>query len=64
VSTAHRLALENEKIRADMIDSGLFQQLALKYSVSSVPKIIINETHELIGAYPMEELLNVIERIQ
>lgn len=63
VSAAHRLALESTRVTADMVDTTLFPQLAVKYTVSAVPKIIINESHELIGAQPIEKLLEVIEKI-
>jgi len=63
VSTAHRLALESPHVRADMVDTGTFPQLAVKYDVSSVPKIVINEKHELLGAQPIEEFLKVIEKL-
>jgi len=63
VVNAHRLALESDKIKADMIESSTFTHLAIKYSVSSVPKIVINETEELIGAQPVESFLEVIEKI-
>ncbi len=61
VSTAHRLALESSHVKADMIESSTFPHVANKYDVSSVPKIIINETHELIGSHPISALLAVIE---
>ena len=63
VSTAHRLALESDRVRADMVESSTFQHLAIKYNISSVPKIIINETHEIVGAQPISEFLNIIEKI-
>ena len=63
VSAAHRLALESDKIKADMVESSTFNHLAIKYNVSSVPKIIINEEHELHGAQPIEEFMKVIESL-
>ncbi len=63
VSAAHRLALESARVTADMVDTTIFPQLAVKYTVSAVPKIIINESHELVGAQPIEKLLEVIEKI-
>lgn len=63
VAAAHRLALENKNIRADMVDTNSFTPLAIKYSVSSVPKTVINEKHELLGAQPLEAILDLIEKI-
>ena len=63
VMTAHRLALDSDKIKADMLESSTFTHLAIKYSVTGVPKIIINETHELVGAQPIDKFLDVIEKV-
>lgn len=63
VSTAHRLAIENKKIKADMVDAGLFPHLAQKYQVSGVPRIIINESHSVVGAQPIEKILDEIEKL-
>jgi glutaredoxin-like protein len=52
VRTAHQIALESEMVTADMIESMEFRQIALKYNVSSVPKTIINDRIELVGALP------------
>jgi glutaredoxin-like protein len=63
VMAAHRLALENPHVRADMVESGTFMPLANRYTVTSVPKIIINELIELIGAQPLPALLDAIEKL-
>jgi len=61
VLTAHRLALENKNIRADMVEASTFPHLANRYSVQGVPKIIINEKHELVGAQPIKAFLDTID---
>jgi glutaredoxin-like protein len=48
---AHKLAVENDLIKADVIDSNEFPQLAQKYAVMGVPKIIINEKIEFVGTF-------------
>ncbi|HTY75299.1 MAG TPA: thioredoxin family protein [Candidatus Nanoarchaeia archaeon] len=48
---AHKLAVESDMIRADVIDAQEFPDLAQKYSVIGVPKIIINEKTEFVGAF-------------
>ncbi len=48
---AHKLAVENDMIRADVIDSSEFPALAQKYGVIGVPKIIINEKIDFVGAF-------------
>jgi glutaredoxin-like protein len=50
-AVAHKLAVESDMVRADVIDSSEFPQLAQKYSVIGVPKIIINEKTEFVGAF-------------
>ena len=50
-SIAHKLAVESDMITADVIDAGEFPALAQKYSVIGVPKIIINEKIEFLGAF-------------
>jgi len=50
-SIAHKLAIESDMISADVIDSSEFAVLAQKYSVIGVPKIIINEKVEFVGAF-------------
>jgi len=49
-AVAHKLAIESDLVRADVIDSSEFPQLAQKYSVMGVPKIVINEKVEFVGA--------------
>jgi glutaredoxin-like protein len=60
VSLAHQFAMENTNIKADMIEISEFPQLAVKYNVMGVPKIVINENIELIGLQPEEEFLRQI----
>ena len=48
---AHKLAIECDLIKADVIESGEFPDLAQKYNVIGVPKIVINEKIEFMGAF-------------
>lgn len=50
-TVAHKLAIESSLVKADVIDSGEFPDLAQKYTVMGVPKIIINEKIEFVGAF-------------
>jgi alkyl hydroperoxide reductase subunit F len=54
VHVAHQFALVNDKIRADMVEAAEFPHLVQRYSVSAVPKTVINETHYFEGALPAE----------
>jgi glutaredoxin-like protein len=61
VVNAHRLAMLNENIKSEMVEAQTFFEYSSKYNVSGVPKIVINETNELLGNQPLEEYLNKIE---
>jgi glutaredoxin-like protein len=52
VRLAHSLAIASTKIRADMVESIEFPQLANKYHVHGVPKTVINESTTVEGAAP------------
>lgn len=62
VQTAHRLAMLNGNIKAEAIEANTFPGISQQYQVSGVPKIVINEKHELLGNQPMEAFLNEIEK--
>jgi len=50
---AHKLAIEsNGTVKSDVIEVAEFPHLGQKYSVMGVPKIVINERTELVGAIP------------
>jgi glutaredoxin-like protein len=57
---AHKFAIENDLIQADMIEAGEFPHLAQKYSVMGVPKVVINEQTEFVGALPEENFLQQV----
>jgi len=57
---AHDLAMLNDKVKADMIDANIFSDLSNKYNVSAVPKTIINDKIEILGAMPPEYFLKKI----
>jgi glutaredoxin-like protein len=60
VSKAHKLAYENSNIEAEMIECGTFPEEASKYNVSGVPKIVFNDTEELVGNQPFDQFLNAV----
>ena len=60
VRTAHKLAMESEHIRGDMIESTEFPQLANKYGVYAVPKIVINENISFEGALLEKNFLDYV----
>lgn len=52
VRTAHQFALENPHIVADMVEATEFFELAERYRVFAVPKVVINDTVSFEGALP------------
>jgi glutaredoxin-like protein len=50
-AVAHKLAVESDFVRTDIIDGNEFPYLAQKYAVAGVPKVIINEKVEFVGAF-------------
>jgi len=57
---AHQFAIENEFIRADVIEMTEFPYLVQRYSVMSVPHVVINEDTSFVGAQPPEVIIEQI----
>jgi glutaredoxin-like protein len=57
---AHQLAIEDEFVRSDVIEMTGFPYLAQRYSVMSVPHIVINEDTSFVGAQPVEVFIEQI----
>uniref|UniRef100_A0A7V3ZWP6 Glutaredoxin n=1 Tax=candidate division WOR-3 bacterium TaxID=2052148 RepID=A0A7V3ZWP6_UNCW3 len=58
--TAHKMALESDMIKAEVIESIEFPFLAQKYGVYGVPKVVINEKVSFEGALPEEMFLDYV----
>lgn len=54
---AYKFAMENDFIKADVVDVSEFPHIGLEYGVMGVPKTVINERVEFIGTVPEEVLL-------
>ncbi len=50
-AVAHKLAIESDMVKADVISTTEFPYLAMKYNVIGVPKVVINEKVEFVGAF-------------
>jgi Glutaredoxin-like domain protein len=53
-------AIFNENIISEIIDVNEFEEFAIKYDVSAVPKIVINDKIELLGAHPEPKLVEAV----
>jgi glutaredoxin-like protein len=60
VRTAHKFAIENENITADMVEIVEFPDIAQRYSAMSVPKIVINDNVDFVGAQPPDKFMDEI----
>jgi predicted DsbA family dithiol-disulfide isomerase len=61
VRLAFKFALESDKITADGIEVTGYPDLARKYNISSVPKTVVGETQEFVGAGPESMLLKHVQ---
>ncbi len=52
VHLAHQLAMESDFITADMVEAIEFPDLAEKYMVMGVPKVVMNDIYYFEGALP------------
>lgn len=57
VRLAHQMALESDLVRADMIEATEFPELAEKYQVMGVPRVVINDARYFEGAVPEAQFL-------
>ena len=62
---AHKLAIENEHITADVVEVSEFVDMAQRYQVRGVPKTVVNDRIEIEGAVPeprfIQEVMKAIE---
>ena len=56
------MAVESAHVTADVIEAMEFPDLAQRYGVRGVPKIVINETTEFVGALPEEQYLAQVRK--
>jgi glutaredoxin-like protein len=54
---AHKMAVESEKVTADVVEASAFPDLVERYRVRGVPKVVVNETVEFTGAQPEARFL-------
>ncbi|NMB18436.1 MAG: glutaredoxin [Erysipelothrix sp.] len=62
VTKAHRIAMLNPFVKASMVEAQTFGELSMKHAVSSVPKIVVNDTHDFVGNQPMDVFLDTIRK--
>ncbi len=63
VSKAHKIALLNPNVNAEMIEANTFGELSQKFNVSGVPKIVFNEGPDLLGDQPIDAFIDAMENL-
>ena len=64
VEKAHKLALGSDLIDAEMIEAQTFNEVANKFQVSSVPKVVINDEFEFVGNQTLDTFIEEIRKTQ
>ena len=54
------MGVESERVIADVVEISEFPDMAQRYAVSGVPKIVINDEMELLGAQPEADLVGAV----
>jgi glutaredoxin-like protein len=62
VRLAYRFAMESDKITADGVEVTGFPDLVQRYHLSSVPKTVVADSLEFVGAGPEEMLLEHVQK--
>jgi glutaredoxin-like protein len=60
VTLAHRMAVESEHITAVCIEATEFMDLSRRYRVTGVPKTVVDDRVEILGALPEAEFVRQI----
>jgi glutaredoxin-like protein len=60
VTLAHRMAVESPFIRASCVEATEFMDLSRKFRVTGVPKTVVNESIEILGALPEDQFVRTV----
>jgi len=60
VRLAHKMAIENPNIVADMVEATEFPHLSMRYNVRGVPRTMVGEDHAIEGALPERQFIENI----
>jgi predicted DsbA family dithiol-disulfide isomerase len=64
VSLAHEMAFANPNITAYAVEATEFPDMARQYMVNGVPKTVVNDTVEILGAVPQDEFIEQALQLQ
>jgi hypothetical protein len=57
------MAIESPRVTADVIEASEFPRLSRAYAVSGVPKTVVNDRGEILGARPETSFLAEVLRL-
>ena len=60
VTLAHKLAVESPHIRAACVEATEFMDLSRRYRVTGVPKTVVNDAVEILGAVPEDAFVRSV----
>jgi glutaredoxin-like protein len=60
VTLAHRMAVESPHIRATCVEATEFLELSRRYRVTGVPKTVVNDAIEILGALPEDQFVRTV----
>jgi len=64
VRNAHRMAMVNPNITADMIEAQEFPELSQRFSVRGVPRTVVNDNFNIDGGLPEDAFISqIIENV-
>lgn len=55
------MAIESERVTADVIEATEFPDLARRYGVRGVPKTVVNDSVEFVGSLPEHQFLSYVK---
>ena len=58
MTLAHEMAFANPHVRAFAVEATEFPDLARRYRVNGVPKTIVDEEIEILGALPEDDFIS------
>ena len=61
-SLAHKMAVESQRVTADIVEANECPDLADRYDVRGVPKVVVNESTTFVGAQPEARFLEHVVR--
>ena len=57
---AHQAAVESRQVDAEVVEITEFPDIARLHAVTSVPKLVINDSLEILGSLTEERFINAL----